>query len=164
MKGSYLMELKDFRIEYMQNPMWLDTINPRFSWKLVSTEQDVMQSTYRIIVTQDLQKIWDSGKRDEDNFVLVEYAGPRLEASTLYQVQVEVWDNKGKHAVIEGHFETGLLKASNFQSEWITHPFSSEESAPPVFYKEFSVERRFSNPESIRLPSVFMKLRSMGQE
>ncbi|WP_339830617.1 glycoside hydrolase family 78 protein [Paenibacillus sp. FSL R7-0272] len=135
------MELKDFRIEYMQNPMGLDTINPRFSWKLGSTEQDVMQSAYRIIVTQDLQNIWDSGKRDEDNSVLVEYAGPRLESSTMYRVQVEVWDNKGNHAVTEGHFETGLLKGSNFQAEWITHPFPSEESAPPVFYKEFSVEK-----------------------
>lgn len=136
------MELKDFRIEYMQNPIGLDTINPRFSWKLGSIEQDVMQSAYRIIVTQDLQNIWDSGKKDEDVSVLVEYAGPRLQATTLYQVQVEVWDNQGNHAVIKGHFETGLLKGSNFQADWITHPFPSEESAPPVFYKEFSVEKK----------------------
>lgn len=66
------MELKDFRIEYMQNPIGLDTINPRFSWKLGSTDQDVMQSAYRIIVTQDFQKVWDSGKRDEDDSVLVD--------------------------------------------------------------------------------------------
>ncbi|MEN1990517.1 glycoside hydrolase family 78 protein [Paenibacillus hubeiensis] len=135
------MKLKDFRIEYMQNPIGLDTINPRFSWKLVSTEQSVMQSAYRITVTQALQKVWDSGKRNADTSILVEYAGPRLQASTLYQVQVEVWDNKGNHAAIEGHFETGLLEGSNFQAEWITHPFPSEETAPPVFSKEFTVEK-----------------------
>ncbi|WP_433921048.1 glycoside hydrolase family 78 protein [Paenibacillus taichungensis] len=135
------MKLKDFRIEYMQNPIGLDTKKPRFSWKIESTEQSVMQSAYRITVRQDLQSVWDSGKRVADTSVLVEYAGPGLQALTLYQVQIEVWDNKDNHATIEGYFETGLLEGRNFQAEWITHPFPKDETAPPVFSKEFTVQK-----------------------
>lgn len=135
------MELLDFRIEYMKNPIGMDITNPRFSWKLASSKQGVMQSAFRIVVEQELQKVWDSGKVESDTSILVEYSGPQLKASTIYRVKVEVWDNQGDYAVVEGGFETGLLKGSNFKAEWITHPFSAEETAPPVFTKDFAVEK-----------------------
>lgn len=139
------MELKDLRIEYMKNPIGLDRTNPRFSWKIVSSETNVMQSAFRIVVTQDLQKVWDSGKIDKNTSVLVEYTGPDLQATTSYHVSVEVWDNKGNHAMTEGTFETGLLKGSYFKADWITHPYSVEETAPPVFTKEFSVKKEIKH-------------------
>ncbi|MNW40631.1 Bacterial alpha-L-rhamnosidase [compost metagenome] len=139
------MELKDLRIEYMENPIGQDITNPRFSWKLVSSEQNVMQSAFRIIVTQELHKVWDSQRIESDTSILVEYAGPQLSASTVYRVQVEVWDNQGMYAVIKGCFETGLLKGSNFKAEWITHPFSADETALPVFIKDFEVEKEIKS-------------------
>lgn len=89
------MELKNLRIEYMENPLGLDTATPRFSWHLVSTEQGVMQTAYQIVVTKDTQEIWNSGKVEADTSILVEYAGLPLQASTLYQIHVTVWDNQG---------------------------------------------------------------------
>lgn len=38
------MELKDLRIEYRNNPIGLDLKKPRFSWKIVSNERDVIQT------------------------------------------------------------------------------------------------------------------------
>ncbi|WP_315792574.1 family 78 glycoside hydrolase catalytic domain [Paenibacillus sp. BIC5C1] len=136
------MELKNFRVEYMENPIGLDTSRPRFSWQIGSAEQGVMQSAYRIVVTQEGEMVWDSGRVDADTSVLVEYAGPYLQASTRYPVHVEVWDNQGQHASTAGYFETGLMKGSNFQAQWISHPFPTEETAPPVFTKTFNLSKK----------------------
>lgn len=138
------MKLKDLCIEYRENPIGLDIKKPRFSWKLVSEEKDVMQAAYRIVVTKDENKVWDTDKIQNSSSVLVEYEGAELEASTLYEVQVNVWDNKGNEASIEGKFETGLLMGTNFKAEWITHELPKEETACPIFTKEFKAEKEIA--------------------
>ena len=35
------MEIRDLKIEYRKNPIGLDEVNPRFSWKIESNEKDV---------------------------------------------------------------------------------------------------------------------------
>ncbi|OMG00844.1 alfa-L-rhamnosidase [Paenibacillus sp. FSL R7-0337] len=135
------MELNNLRIEYMDNPLGLDIPNPRFSWHLVSSAQGVMQTAYQITVTKDTEEVWNSGKVEADTSILVEYAGLPLQASSFYQIHVTAWDNQGNQASIAGHFETGLLKGSNFTADWITHTFPDDETAPPVFQKIFTAEK-----------------------
>lgn len=135
------VKLKDLKIEYRDNPIGLDVKKPRFSWKLISTEHNSLQTAYRIIVSNNKVGIWDSGKIESSSSVLIEYEGPELDACTLYQVSVEVWDNMGNQTVVQGDFETGLLKGVNFQAEWITHNLPEEESACPMFYKEFQIKK-----------------------
>ncbi|MFS0776680.1 family 78 glycoside hydrolase catalytic domain [Neobacillus sp. 3P2-tot-E-2] len=136
------MEIKDLRIEYQENPLGLDVKKPRISWKIASEEKNVLQTAYRIVVTKEEEKVWDTGEADSSSSVLIEYAGPELESCTLYQVQVEVWDNKGNRGIAYGRFETGLLKGTNFRADWITHDLSAEETACPVFTKEFKAEKK----------------------
>lgn len=135
------MKLKDLRIEYQENPVGLDIKKPRISWKLVSEGQNVLQTAYAITVTKDNVEVWDTGKIESSSSILVEYEGEELAACSLYQVIVEVWDNRGNQASIQGSFETGLLKGTNFSADWITHEFPDEETACPVFVKEFQVEK-----------------------
>lgn len=135
------MKLKDLCIEYQKKPVGLDSRKPRFSWKLISEEQNVLQTAYRIVVTKGERLIWDTGKIESSSSVLIEYEGVELEACSIYQVLVEVWDNKGNEAFIEGSFETGLLKGTNFEAEWITHTFQAEETACPIFIKEFPAKK-----------------------
>ncbi|SDY21921.1 alpha-L-rhamnosidase [Evansella caseinilytica] len=135
------MELRELRIEYRQDPVGLDVNRPRFSWKLVSAERNVLQTAYHIVVTTAGKTVWDTGKRESDASVFIEYEGMELTAHSLYHVHVEAWDNKGNHASVEGCFETGLLKGTNFTANWITHDFPDEETACPVFFKEFQVEK-----------------------
>lgn len=142
------MELKELRIEYRKNPVGLDVTKPRFSWKIVSTESDVLQTAYRIVVTKAGELIWDSGKRESDTSVLIEYEGSALTACTVYRVQVEAWDNHGNYGAAEGSFETGLLKGTNFSADWITHDFADEETACPVFFKDFQLEKEI---ETVRV-------------
>ena len=135
------MKLTDLRIEYMSNPVGIDVKKPRFSWKILSEEQDVLQTSYQIIVKNEGDLVWDTGKRESNLSVLVEYEGKELNACSLYEVHVKVWDNKGNHDNIDGSFETGLLSGANFSAKWITHDLPEEETACPIYVKEFPVEK-----------------------
>ena len=88
------MNIKDFRIEYRKNPVGLDVRKPRFSWKIVSEEKNVLQTAYRITVEQQGTVIWDTGKRESSDSVLIPYEGMELDACSFYEVQMEVWDTK----------------------------------------------------------------------
>lgn len=144
MKGWDYMNLKDLRIEYRDNPIGLDVKKPRFSWVIKSDNQNVLQTAYQIVVTKEGAEVWNTGKVASSSSILNEYNGVELEACSLYKVNVEVWDNKGNSASIEGSFETGLLKGTNFSADWITHDFPQEETACPVFVKEFEANNSFS--------------------
>ncbi|MDQ0227838.1 glycoside hydrolase family 78 protein [Metabacillus niabensis] len=135
------MKVTDIRIEYLKNPVGIDVKKPRFSWKILSNEKDVLQSSYQILVKHKGDVVWDTGKRDSDSSVLIEYEGAALNPCSIYEVQVEVWDNKGNHATTDGFFETGLLSGTSFQAEWITHNFPDEETACPIFVRDFQVEK-----------------------
>ncbi|PMC34694.1 alfa-L-rhamnosidase [Bacillus sp. UMB0899] len=135
------MKVTELKIEYRENPIGLDVVKPRFSWKLVSKEQNVLQEAYRIVVSKGGVDLWDTGINESSNSVLIQYEGPELAPLSLYEVKVEVWDNKGNQGLVQGTFETGLLGGTNFSAEWITHEFPEEETACPVFVKEFSVKK-----------------------
>jgi alpha-L-rhamnosidase len=141
MKGINTMKLYDLRIEYQENPVGLDVQKPRFSWKLKSEEQNVLQVAFQVIVLKGEEEVWNTGRRESSSSVLIEYSGSSLEGLTMYDVHVEVWDNKGNQASVEGTFETGLLSGTNFSADWITHEFPAEETACPIFTKEFNVEK-----------------------
>lgn len=131
------MELKDFSVEYRKNPIGLDTL-PRFSWKLCSDKSNTLQSAYRIQVSTEKDVVWDTGKIESGQSVLVEYAGVELLPRTLYSVKVTVWDNYDQESEIEGFFETGLLQQENWKAKWITHTLPVEEPACPIFVSKFS--------------------------
>ena len=87
--------IRDLKIEYRKNPIGIDE-KPRFSWKLESEKQDVVQTNYQIQVVSGGRLMWDSGRVKSDQSVLVPYKGAALKEMTVYQVQVSVWDNYGE--------------------------------------------------------------------
>lgn len=135
------MHIADLRVEYQKNPIGMDVLRPRFSWKLETENQNTMQEGYQIQVVSKEKMIWDSGCRKSEQSVLVEYDGLSLQAESRYEYHVRVWDNHGEEASADGYFETGLLAGSNFQAKWITHPFAKEETACPVFMKAVSLKK-----------------------
>ena len=56
------------RCEYLENPLGIDVYTPRLSWQLTSDDNNMFQSTYRVLVAvspEDLREeknlVWDSG-------------------------------------------------------------------------------------------------------
>lgn len=138
------MELYDFRTEYRKNPIGLSVSEPRFSWKMESEQKNTVQESYQIVVKNEQENrcVWDSGRQMSNQSVCIPYVGEPLTDEQSYHVTVSVTDNYGNIAVTDGKFETGIFDPCRFRSEMITHDFPDDETACPVFFKEFYTEKK----------------------
>lgn len=166
--------------EYHENPIGIDVEKPRFSWQLLSEEQNVKQSAYEIRVA-DTQKnlakksglIWTSGKITGDKSVNIEYAGPALKSMQRAYWQVRVWDNNGKASDWSqpAFWEMGILEPETWTASWITlkDEVQTKDSQPAHFYRnEFSVTKKVSSARvyvtSLGLYQLFLNGKKVGDE
>ena len=49
------------RVENLDNPLGIDTAEPRFSWQIGSDKQNVLQTAYQLIVSDDKGEVWNTG-------------------------------------------------------------------------------------------------------
>lgn len=117
------------RCEYKVNPLGIDAPQPHLSWELQSTQKNILQTAYRIIVADDstaIEKntggVWDSKKILTDASIQVAYGGQPLQAAKKYYWKVMVWDNKGKVSKWSktAVWQMGLLTAADWKgAQWI---------------------------------------------
>jgi alpha-L-rhamnosidase len=57
------------RCEYLENPLGIDTLNPRFAWEVSTSERDARQAAFQIQAAMNPSALragrdlaWDSGK------------------------------------------------------------------------------------------------------
>ncbi|WP_328540364.1 alpha-L-rhamnosidase [Streptomyces sp. NBC_00344] len=129
--GKSALRITSPTVEYVQQPLGLDTARPRLSWPMDSAGQGQgqRQSAYQVRVASsagDLSRpdVWDSGKVVSGESVLVPYTGPELKPRTRYFWAVRVWD--ADDGVSEwsapSWWETGLMDASQWSAKWISAP------------------------------------------
>ena len=119
-----MLEVIDLRCEYRVNPIGIDVLHPRISWKLKSNERAVMQTAYAIEVASDssfIQMVWKSDKVNSDQSVHVELTGFGVSSCTRYYYRVRSWDNRGQCSDWSepAWWETGILSADEWHAEWI---------------------------------------------
>ncbi len=95
----------DPRCEHLVNPLGIDDLQPRLSWKLTATADRLRgqrQSAYQLIVASDrrlLKKnqgdMWDSGRVESEQSQLVAYAGKPLPSGVMCWWKVRLWDEQG---------------------------------------------------------------------
>lgn len=120
--------LYDLQCENLDNPLAIDSATPRFSWKISSQQQNVVQEYYEIQVASTQKalrcgdaNLWQSGKVASDASVLVPYQGVALQSRDMAYWRVRVWDNKGnvsKWSEIQ-RFGIGVLSAEEWRGEYI---------------------------------------------
>ena len=104
------------------------TFPPRFSWLPFSTDRNVSQSAYQIIVTRVTEPVtimWDSGTIISSQMSHVSYAGTSLASDEVYSWTVTWTDNNGVVAPTSSpaYFATGLLTQQEWtQAAWIGCP------------------------------------------
>ncbi|MDN5289115.1 MAG: Alpha-L-rhamnosidase [Mucilaginibacter sp.] len=137
--------VKDQTTEYAHNPLGVDVMAPRLSWKLVSDRRGTMQQSYQIKVSTDDKKlIWDSGVIKKDESIQITYGGPALQSKKRYYWQVQVKDNYGNtSAWSERNFwQMGLLTKDDWTAKWITTFVGDTTLGPsPYFRKTFSLAK-----------------------
>lgn len=113
------MKISDLRVEYLHNPIGVDFVQPRFSWKLVD---GIRQTAYQILAISDEGEIlWDSGKVFSSQMHLVVWSGKELTSRACVNWTVTVWDENDKAETSErATFELGLLKPADWSAKWIT--------------------------------------------
>ena len=143
-------QVADIRIEYMIDPLGIDTPSPRFGWKMASAEEDIVQSAYEITVAASGKTVWDSGKVASPVSIQIPYAGAELAPRTRYEVEIRTWDGAGNPGTPgKAHFETGWGRR-RWAGPWINPLGNSSRTTsalgnfelPPVYYlrREFEVK------------------------
>ncbi|MFC0560609.1 alpha-L-rhamnosidase [Halalkalibacter alkalisediminis] len=125
--------IENLNVEYMKNPVGIDSEKPRFSWNMKSTTRGAKQHAYEIFVAESEKKLeagdyfWTSGKVSSPQSVHIKYSGSNpLEPGTRYHWNVKVWDqhNKLLESTENAYFETGLMSTdgkTNWEgAKWIT--------------------------------------------
>jgi alpha-L-rhamnosidase len=146
------LEVKDLRVEYLTNPLGIDEIYPHFSWKLSSTERDIMQAAYELQVARsegelkgNAELTWGSGRINSDVSILVGYGGSPLQSRTRYYWRVRVWDTRNDVSPWSSvaWWETGLLDSKDWKARWISTSPTATDSFPspsPLFRRPFEVK------------------------
>lgn len=114
-----MLKIYDCKTEYRNNPIGIDAAAPRFSWKIQSDRQNVIQTSYRIIAHSGNTLLWDSGSVLSSESQRIPYGGPTLTSGQQVYWTVEV-SAGGVTAVSESaFFEMGLLSPDCWKAAWI---------------------------------------------
>jgi alpha-L-rhamnosidase len=149
---SQELSVRDLTCEHRINPAGIDNLQPRFSWKIYGTGNNIMQTAYSIRVSSD-QKfpagkiVWQTGKTASGESVLQSFKGTGLKSGQRYFWQVRIWDNKGRESKWSetALFEMGLLSSSDWKASWIEMAGDTNRYSPsPHFRKEFSTGKNIS--------------------
>jgi alpha-L-rhamnosidase len=113
--------------EQRTEPLGIGQPRPRLSWKLRCERRGAAPSAYRITAAEratDLDDpgrlLWDSGRRESGDGLLVPWGGPVLRPATRYHWRVQVWDETGAEAgAAQTWFETGLLHRDDWTAVWV---------------------------------------------
>lgn len=146
------LSVKDLACEHKTDPVGIENLQPRFSWKIMATGNNVMQSAYQIRVSAEpsfskSKTAWDSGKITSDESILQKYNGQPVVSGQRYYWQVRVWDNKGRSSKWSetAFWETGLLNKTDWKAQWIEMEGDTVRNSPALhFRKEFNVPKKVS--------------------
>ena len=121
----------NLRVENLEKPLGIDTAEPRFSWQITSDRQiatphsdlgseNVRQTAYQIIVSDDKGEVWNTGKVESDQQLWIQYAGKQLQSNTACTWRVKVWTTVGESEWSSDEcFSVGLLHEGKWSGYWI---------------------------------------------
>jgi alpha-L-rhamnosidase len=147
-RRTHEVKVVHLRTEYGENPLGIDTTQPRLSWQLQSAARGTAQTAYQIRVfrgERDEDLVWDTGKVPSAQSILVPYAGAPLQSRQRYHWQARIWDERGIATPYSepAWWEMGLLSDLDWQAQWIAPPIDGDvdRSTPsPLLRSTFMVD------------------------
>ncbi len=125
------LRVTSLRTEYLVNPIGIDVLSPRLSWKSEAIAKNVFsqkQSAYQVLVATSPDKLteakadlWNSSKVKSDANAQIVYQGKKLVSGQKCFWTIRIWNDKDAATPwSEPAFWTmGLLAPSDWRAKWI---------------------------------------------
>ncbi|MDD4107741.1 MAG: family 78 glycoside hydrolase catalytic domain, partial [Prolixibacteraceae bacterium] len=170
------LEVYDLRCEYLTDPVGIDKVTPRFSWKINSSINETEQKAFQLLVASDksildenIGDLWDSGKIKSSSSIMVNYQGKNLESGLAAFWKVRVFDEKGTASPwsATATFSIGLLEEEDWHATYIGYnPVKGYWECPQVF-KSFKVDEPgsgfFLHVNSLGYHEVYLNGEKVGK-
>lgn len=174
------LRVGNLKCEYRENPLGVDTLQPRLSWQLESEVRGQRQTAWQILaatspgrLAEDRADLWNSGKVASEHSIHVPYAGKPLRSGQRVYWKVRAWDKAGRASNYSqaGWWEMGLLEPADWKAAWITRPRSGApvpaepfgEHPAPLFRKEFALRKKISRARIYLSGLGYYELRLNGR-
>lgn len=151
--GPHMQAPFHLRCEYLDNPLGIDSPQPRLSWWNLDRRRGAKQSAYQIIAAgssaklkQNSAEFWDTGKVTSDQSIHVVYSGLPLQSRSRVFWKVRTWDEQGVASPWSksAQWEMGLLDQKLWKGKWVGSPIVGGPHTPapsPFLRKEFEIKR-----------------------
>ena len=122
------MQPTELRCEYSEEPLGVDSPQPRLSWVLQSAQRGEVQTRFQLLAASSLENLaknqgdlWDSGQVKSAQTVNVSYAGRPLRSAQQVFWKVRAWDKAGQPSAwsAPASWTMGLLQEADWQAHWI---------------------------------------------
>ena len=125
-------------VEMQDGSMPLATATPRFSWNYEAKVDNVIQTSYRVIVASSEEKarrgegdLWDSKTVDTNQMLYIHYQGTPLKSRDRcwWRVYTTVTYGNGRSMELESpvqYFELSLLDRSDWHARWIGRDYADD--------------------------------------
>jgi len=155
------VEITNLTVEMQDGSMPLATAMPRFSWNYEARVDNVMQTSYRVIVASSEEKarrgegdLWDSQSVDTSQMLYITYAGKTLKSRDRcwWRVYTTVTYGNGRSKKLKSpvqYFELSLLERSDWTAHWIGRDYEDDkieghtEVAARYLRTEFPLDKKF---------------------
>lgn len=166
----------DLRCEYLANPLGIDVLRPRLSWRLEphgAPARGQVQKAYQILVDTDKQallagrgNLWDSGRVNSDQSIQVEYKGRALASRTAAWWKARVWDADGNRSDWSAPivWTMGLLRLEDWKAKWIgldreDVPAAAGQDEAQAEHRRLAgrmLRREFVAPQKVKRATAYM--------
>lgn len=147
------IELLELKCEYLKNPIGIDVLSPRLSWKIKTTSDNIInqeQVAYQILVATSPEKLsevdadlWNTGQIISDSNKQITYQGTELNSKQKCYWKVKIWNNESNYTAWSevAKWSMGLLEDSDWSAEWI----GNKPDLAQKGYKDYLTDYRSKN-------------------
>jgi len=165
------VSVENLRCEMLMNPLGIDIKEPRLCWQINSTQRNVQQTAYHIIISTTKEKldknegdVWNSGKINSSESIHITYSGKELVSRAKCYWKVKIYTNKGESVWSETAYWTmGLLskndpKAIGWKAKWIGYDKASSWDSITQWSRLSAryFRKQFQSSPNIKRATVYM--------
>ncbi len=169
------INIRKLRCEYQFNPIGIDNQRPRFSWQISAQRRNMRQTSYRILVADDLAllqenkgNIWDSKRVTSNQSSQIRFDGKKLASRQRYFWKVMIWDELDKRTEWSdiAFWEMGLLEEIDWTAAWISEAAPTD--SPIYFQNDIQLEKTIEQARiyvtSLGCYEIYINKKRVGED